>query len=111
MCIVFAGYVSLVNAARARKGKPPIGFVNKMLYDIGAKNASLYNDVTEGHNKCCAQTNNNKAPICCSTGFDSTPGWDPVVSASHLFMSRFFISSLFISCHDMCQSLLQTYIQ
>ena len=82
LCIVFAGYVSLVNAARARKGKPPIGFVNKMLYDIGAKNSSLYNDVTEGHNKCCAQTNSNKGPICCNTGFESAPGWDPVVSTS-----------------------------
>ena len=76
---VLAGFVSLVNAARMRKGKPPIGFLNKMLYDVGSKNGSLYNDVTEGHNKCCAQTS-SKSPICCSTGFESTPGWDPVVS-------------------------------
>jgi hypothetical protein len=74
-----AGFVSLVNSARAKIGKPPVGFLNKMLYDVGAKNTSIYNDVTEGHNKCCA-AQGNKEPICCNTGFSSTPGWDPVVS-------------------------------
>jgi tripeptidyl-peptidase I len=82
-----AGFVSLVNSARAKIGKPPIGFLNKMLYDVGTKNTSIYNDVTEGHNKCCA-AQGNKDPICCNTGFSSTPGWDPVVSRAifrHLY--------------------------
>ena len=99
--LVFAGYVSLVNAARARKGKPPIGFVNKMLYDIGAKNSSFFNDVTEGHNKCCAQSNSNKAPICCTTGFESGAGWDPVVSTP-----SYPIPSNVMSYHDIRQSYL-----
>ena len=80
MSTVLAGYVSLVNAAREKLGKPSIGFLNPMLYDKGRTNGSLYNDVVIGSNKCCASPGNvNNIPVCCTTGFVSTPGWDPVV--------------------------------
>ena len=78
--VVLAGFVSLVNAARAKIGKPPIGFLNKMLWETGTRNASLFKDVTSGHNKCCAQQmDSGAAPVCCDTGFTSAAGWDPVV--------------------------------
>lgn len=73
---VMAAYVSLVNAARHKLGKPPIGFLNKMLYDIGIKNNSMYRDIVSGDNKCCGE--NNGVIPCCTTGFTSVTAWDPV---------------------------------
>jgi tripeptidyl-peptidase-1 len=74
---VMAGYVSLVNAARAKQGKPSIGFLNKMLYEMGMKNNSIYRDIVSGDNKCCGENSDGIIP-CCSTGFTSTVAWDPV---------------------------------
>ncbi|EKM59772.1 uncharacterized protein PHACADRAFT_250501 [Phanerochaete carnosa HHB-10118-sp] len=65
----FAGFVSLLNDARIRAGKSPLGFLNPLIYSIGA-NAGLtgaFNDVTTGNN-----------PGCGTPGFNATTGWDPV---------------------------------
>jgi hypothetical protein len=51
----FAGIVSLLNDANIAAGKPPLGFLNPMLYSIGAGGL---NDITQGN-----------APGCGTPGF------------------------------------------
>lgn len=69
---VFASMITLINDARIAAGKPPLGFLNKALYSLPA---SVFNDITEGENKCAAAHNN---PTCCTQGFSAAKGWDPV---------------------------------
>jgi len=60
----FAGIVALLNDASIAEGKPPLGFLNPMLYSIGVDGL---NDVTQGNN-----------PGCGTPGFNASAGWDPV---------------------------------
>lgn len=60
---IIGGIVTLLNEARFRAGKGPIGFLNPTFY----ANPSAFNDITIGNN-----------PGCGSGGFNATPGWDPV---------------------------------
>ena len=48
-----AGFVALLNDARMRKGLPPLGFLNPLIYRIGAFFPEGFNDVTEGNNPGC----------------------------------------------------------
>eukprot|EP00945_MAST-04E_sp_MAST-4E-sp1_P005167 g5167.t1 len=58
-----AGMVSVINDKLAEQGKPPVGFINPLIY---------------GHNVGFdVLTGNNKASGC-PTGFQATEGWDPV---------------------------------
>jgi tripeptidyl-peptidase-1 len=52
----FAGIVSLLNDANLAAGKPPLGFLNPMLYSIGVGGL---NDITQGN-----------APGCGTPGFN-----------------------------------------
>jgi subtilase family serine protease len=47
----FAGFVSLLNDARISSGKPPLGFLNPLIYS--AKVAATFNDITIGNNPGC----------------------------------------------------------
>ncbi|WP_193182960.1 S53 family peptidase [Nisaea sediminum] len=58
---LWAGFTALVNAARAEKQKPPVGFLNPLLYG----NPSLLKPVTSGNNK----------PAGTNTGYDATSGY------------------------------------
>ncbi|KAH7909734.1 peptidase S8/S53 domain-containing protein [Hygrophoropsis aurantiaca] len=60
----FASFVSMLNDARIKAEKPPLGFLNPMLY---AKGYAALNDVTQGNN-----------PGTRITGFNASTGWDPV---------------------------------
>lgn len=72
---VFAGMISLINAARYAQGLSNVGFINPTLYEYGIANyKKYYNDVTIGNNTCCSSS----IDICCSAGFKAAPGWDPV---------------------------------
>jgi tripeptidyl-peptidase-1 len=77
---VVAGMASLVNAKRATSNQPPIGFINPVLYAAGV---SAFNDITSGNNKCTASS------VCCSEGFYSTPGWDPVTGLGSVDYAKF----------------------
>ncbi|KAF9478384.1 tripeptidyl peptidase A [Pholiota conissans] len=66
----FAGFVALLNDARIKAHKPPLGFLNPLIYSIGA---STFNDITVGHNSGCG-----------TTGFNVTKGWDPVTGLGTL---------------------------
>lgn len=63
----FAGFVSLLNDARIRAGKSPLGFLNPLIYSINLLHTGAFNDITTGNN-----------PGCGTTGFNATTGWDPV---------------------------------
>jgi tripeptidyl-peptidase I len=61
-----AGIFALLNDARKKAGKPPLGFVNPLIY----QNPQAFRDITSGTN-----------PGCGIPGFQCTPGWDPVTGA------------------------------
>lgn len=84
---VLAAFVSLINAGRLSENKTSIGWLNPTLYSVGYNNSlglsnrfghsAAFNDITSGHNKCCANGLASKA-VCCASGFTATTGWDPV---------------------------------
>lgn len=60
---IVAGIVTLLNEARLKAGKSPVGFLNPTFY----KNPDAFNDITHGNNSGCG-----------TGGFNAVPGWDPV---------------------------------
>jgi len=77
---VFAGVVALLNDARLRAGKPPMGFLNPWLYGDGY--AGL-NDITTGNSVGCdggSMLNQTVvgSGIVPNASWEATDGWDPV---------------------------------
>ena len=64
---VVAGVVAKLNEARLSLGKPPLGFLNPLLYSNSM--AGALHDVTTGHN---SGENGGRG------GFYAAAGWDPV---------------------------------
>lgn len=60
---VLAGMVALLNDELLAAGKPPVGFLNPLLYELDA--ADGLRDFATGENEGC--------------GFSATTGWDPSV--------------------------------
>ncbi|KAH9031404.1 subtilisin-like protein [Lactarius deliciosus] len=69
-----AGIISLLNDYRISSGRPPLGFLNVLLY--GTCLGGL-NDITSGSN-----------PGCNTNGFSAIPGWDPVTGLGSLDFER-----------------------
>ncbi|KAN0042919.1 hypothetical protein ACTA71_010551 [Dictyostelium dimigraforme] len=65
---IIAGLLSLINDQRLQKNQNPIGFFNPLLYKIARDYPNSFLDIDFGEN-------NYK---CCSNGFKSKNGWDPV---------------------------------
>ena len=96
---VLAAFVSLVNSYRMVQGKGPIGFLNPTLYSVGynqtqkiaTKNDATFIDMTSGHNKCCAYSGINPSTNaqCCTSGFFTTNGWDPVTGWGSVLFTSF----------------------
>lgn len=63
------GIITLINNELLAAGKQPVGFINPVLY----ANPEVLNDVVNGTN-----------PGCGTSGFDATPGWDPVTGLGML---------------------------
>ena len=61
---VMAGIITLINAARIRAGKKPVGWITSLLYNYAAK---FINDITVGDNRCTALS------VCCTQGYFATP--------------------------------------
>jgi len=61
-----SGIVALLNDLRIANNKPPLGFLNPLLYKLGANSSPALNDITQGSN-----------PGCGTNGFEATRGWDP----------------------------------
>lgn len=70
---IWAGVISLLNAAAIEKDGKPLGFLNPLLYQIAEEQPSAYHDITVGDNKC---TEDGCSSTC--QGFLATKGWDPV---------------------------------
>lgn len=70
---IFAAVVALLNVAQIEKTGKPLGFLNPFLYQMYAADATTFNDITVGDNKCTEQG-------CSSScqGYLCAPGWDPV---------------------------------
>eukprot|EP01006_Ploeotia_vitrea_P029310 TRINITY_DN61878_c0_g1_i1.p1 TRINITY_DN61878_c0_g1~~TRINITY_DN61878_c0_g1_i1.p1 ORF type:complete len:593 (-),score=61.12 TRINITY_DN61878_c0_g1_i1:31-1572(-) len=64
------GFFSMVNEDRLKKGKPLLGHVAPLLYQLGAKSPSAYHDITEGNSRCPS------GGQCCQNGFPAKKGWD-----------------------------------
>ncbi|KAJ6504130.1 family S53 protease [Mycena vitilis] len=60
---IFASSVALLNNALLVAGKPPLGFLNPLIY----AHPEMFFDITKGNN-----------PGCDTDGFSATTGWDPV---------------------------------
>lgn len=69
----WAGIISVLNAVRASNGKANLGFANQLLYQAFAADATNFNDITKGDNKC---TEDGCGASC--KGFEAAAGWDPV---------------------------------
>ena len=89
---VFAGMVSLVNAARVAAGKPTLGWINPALYALSSQ---FVNDITVGDNKCTSSYDDNGL-ICCAQGFKTAVGWDPVTGLGSVEQHNISLSSLII---------------
>lgn len=76
---VFAGMVAILNHYESKKGKPNLGFLNPLLYQMYKESASIFNDITIGNNYCteynCCQSRSDGGS---DFGYLSTKGWDPV---------------------------------
>ncbi|KAI2786276.1 Tripeptidyl-peptidase sed4 [Penicillium oxalicum] len=78
---VFAAIVGLLNDARLRAGKGPLGFLNPFLYSLGQKGL---NDITGGSSYGCGGIDpQSDQPVSGSlvipgAHWNATEGWDPV---------------------------------
>ena len=64
----FAAMVSLLNDARLKAGKKPMGYLNPFLY----QNPDAFTDIVKGDNR------RGRGPFTTPYGFNCTKGWDPV---------------------------------
>ncbi|KAH9855486.1 family S53 protease [Lenzites betulinus] len=62
---IMAGIFALINDRLAQQNKPPLGFLNPLLYS--AQGVAAFTDITSGNN-----------PGCNTNGFPARAGWDPV---------------------------------
>jgi len=68
---VWGGMVAVLNNQLMAAGKPTLGPINPLLYQIYADQPSAFNDIATGNNKCSEAE-------CCKVGYVSASGWDPV---------------------------------
>jgi tripeptidyl-peptidase-1 len=61
-----SGIIGLLNDLRLSAGKPPLGFLNILLYQLGQTQPQVFTDITDGSN-----------PGCGTDGFSAAKGWDP----------------------------------
>ncbi|RDW91294.1 hypothetical protein BP5796_02459 [Coleophoma crateriformis] len=74
----FAALISLLNNARLKAGKSPLGFLNPWLYSTAK---SGFTDIVHGGSTGCTGTDiysGLPAPKVPSASWNSTTGWDPV---------------------------------
>ncbi|KAK3281733.1 hypothetical protein CYMTET_10498 [Cymbomonas tetramitiformis] len=67
---LFAAMIVLINDARMQLGKPPLGFLNQLLYLMSASNPDVFYDVVEGNTECTMEG------CCPGVGFKAAKGWD-----------------------------------
>eukprot|EP01084_Bolivina_argentea_P274775 468442_1 len=65
-----SGIFALLNDLRVQNNMKPMGFLNPLIYQIGANYSDGFNDCIKGFNKGCQGPTQTKA-------FDAIKGWDP----------------------------------
>mmetsp|Transcript_45260 Transcript_45260/g.113937 ORF Transcript_45260/g.113937 Transcript_45260/m.113937 type:complete len:746 (-) Transcript_45260:31-2268(-) len=79
---IFAGVVSLLNDMRLNTGKPTVGFLNPLLYQVAGDSArypGAFNQAATGNNNC-QETSVNGSPNCCVNGFEAAESvWNPLL--------------------------------
>jgi xanthomonalisin len=70
---LWAGFTALVNQQAAAQGKPPVGFINPVIYKLGLSPgyAALFHDCTTGDNI----TNQSGGRFRATVGYDLCTGW------------------------------------
>jgi subtilase family serine protease len=72
---IIAGMIAYINHHQISKGKPTVGFVNPLFYEIYERNPTSFNDISIGNSACTEQ-------LCCDDqnfGFLPVKGiWDVV---------------------------------
>jgi tripeptidyl-peptidase-1 len=71
-CPIVAGMISQLNNLRLNQGKPTLGLVNPLFYQIAAEVPNAFHDITAGGTAC------TESSCCKGYGFHATTGWDPV---------------------------------
>ena len=66
-----AAMLTLINDRLLSIRMPTLGFINPLLYQLGAHHPKVFTDIVVGDNACSAFRG-----ICCQYGFHATPGWD-----------------------------------
>lgn len=85
---LFAATVAIANQAAALRHQPRLGFVNPLLYRIGASANEVFYDVTQGDNDVGpflpAQARGGQPLGCCEAGlgWDRASGWGSVNAAA-----------------------------
>src|SRR5665213_657269 len=71
---LWAGFIALANEQAAAASKPPLGFLNPLIYEIGqsANYNTDFHDVTAGNNDA---TGSHPTQYSAVTGFDLATGW------------------------------------
>jgi len=88
-----AGMFTLINGARLKLGKSPVGYLNPILYQLGGNNSIIFNDITSGENNCCAGQQGQQT--CCQYGFYASSAWDPLTGWGSLKFDKllaYFVS-------------------
>jgi len=68
-----SGIIALLNDLRLQNGKPQLGFLNPLLYELERTQPQVFTDVVKGSN-----------PGCGTQGFQATAGWDPATGLGSL---------------------------
>lgn len=74
---IVAGLLALLNDVRLQAGRPPLGAVAPLLYQLWAKQPAAFNDILVGSNACGEFA-------CCPHGFQAYVGWDAVTGLGTL---------------------------
>lgn len=82
---VTAAMFALINDRLIALGKPVLGFVNPLLYQLGQEHPEVYTDIVVGDNACSAEHG-----VCCPAGFHATPGWDAASGLGSLVFDIFY---------------------
>jgi tripeptidyl-peptidase-1 len=89
--VTFGAMVSLVNAARLKKGFSTLGWLNPLLY--ANHDSFILNDITSGNNKGGSGSSTGSAKNC-AQGFYATNGWDPVSGLGSVNFQKFLSTFL-----------------
>jgi tripeptidyl-peptidase-1 len=80
--------LTLINGDLMARGRPPLGFVNPLLYKL-RKMHGVFRDITKGRNNCASNQNPFAATCCVDAGFSATVGYDPVTGLGSVNFTAF----------------------